>query len=71
MAAVPIAWSGTGKSARELVLGHALASPHELREAIARWLHVYNHVQPHEALVWMTPAERRAENLSIETHQAA
>jgi transposase InsO family protein len=43
----------------------------ELREAVAQWLHVYNHVRPHEALGWMTPAEKRAANLGIEINQAA
>jgi transposase InsO family protein len=32
---------------------------------------VYNHVRPHEALGWMTPVEKRAENLGIELNQAA
>jgi len=32
---------------------------------------VYNQVRPHEALGWLTPAEKRAENLGIEIHQAA
>ncbi len=43
----------------------------ELREAVKQWLHVYNHVRPHQALGWMTPAEKRAENLGIEFNQAA
>ncbi|MFQ5515532.1 MAG: IS3 family transposase [Myxococcota bacterium] len=43
----------------------------ELRDAIVRWLRVYNHVRPHEALGWRTPAEKRAENLGTELNQAA
>jgi transposase InsO family protein len=43
----------------------------ELREAVVQWLHVHNHVRPHEALGWMTPAEKRAENLGVEFNQAA
>lgn len=41
------------------------------REAVAQWLHVYHHVRPHEALGWLTPAEKRAENLGIELNKAA
>jgi len=43
----------------------------ELREAVTRWLDVYNHVRPHEALGGMTFAEKRAENLGIAIQQAA
>jgi len=35
----------------------------ELREAVREWLHSYNHERPHQALSWMTPAEKREENL--------
>jgi transposase InsO family protein len=35
----------------------------ELREAVREWLHSYNHERPHQALHWMTPAEKREENL--------
>jgi putative transposase len=55
----------------ELIWTRDWESVEELREAIAQWLHVYNHVRPHEALDWMTPAEKRAENLGIELNQAA
>ncbi len=55
----------------ELIWTRDWASLAELREAVAQWLHVYNHVRPHEALDWMTPAEKRAENLGIEINQAA
>jgi len=55
----------------ELIWTRDWESIAELREAVARWLHVYNHVRPHEALGWMTPAEKRAENLGVECNQAA
>ena len=55
----------------ELIWTRDWTSLAELREAVAQWLHVYNHVRPHEALDWMTPAEKRAENLGIEINQAA
>jgi len=38
---------------------------------VIEWLHVYNHVRPHQALDWMTPAEKRAENLGVELKTAA
>jgi len=43
----------------------------ELRKAVMEWLHVYNHVRAHQALDWMTPAEKRAENLGVELKTAA
>ena len=55
----------------ELIWTRDWTSLAELREAVKQWLHVYNHVRPHEALDWMTPAEKRAENLGVEIHQAA
>ena len=55
----------------ELIWTRDWQSLAELREAVVRWLHVYNHVRPHEALSWMTPAEKRAENLGVEFNQAA
>ena len=55
----------------ELIWTRDWQSLAELREAVRQWLHVYNHVRPHEALDWMTPAEKRAENLGIEYNQAA
>lgn len=55
----------------ELIWTRDWESIDELREAIAPWLHVYNHVRPHEALGWMAPAEKRAENLGFEIDQAA
>jgi putative transposase len=55
----------------ELIWTRDWESIAELREAVAQWLHVYNHVRPHEALSWMTPAEKRAENLGVEFNQAA
>lgn len=55
----------------ELIWTRDWTSIEELRAAVAQWLHVYNHVRPHEALGWLTPAEKRAENLGIEFNQAA
>ena len=55
----------------ELIWTRDWASVAELREAVKQWLHVYNHVRPHQALSWMTPAEKRAENLGIEFNRAA
>ena len=55
----------------ELIWTRDWASAAELREAIEDWLYVYNHVRPHEALGWMTPAEKRAENLGSGLTQAA
>ena len=55
----------------ELIWTRDWASADELREAIAQWLQEYNHVRPHEALGWVTPAEKRAGNLGIELSQAA
>jgi putative transposase len=55
----------------ELIWTRDWESIEELREAVDQWLTVYNHVRPHQALDWMTPAEKRAENLGIEWNQAA
>ncbi len=55
----------------ELLWTRDWGSLDELRDAVKHWLHVYNHVRPHEALDWMTPAEKRAENLGAAIHQAA
>jgi len=55
----------------ELVWTRDWESLEELRKAVTEWLHVYNHVRPHQALDWMTPAEKRAENLGAELKTAA
>jgi putative transposase len=55
----------------ELVWTRDWESLDELRKAVIEWLHVYNHVRPHQALDWMTPAEKRAENLGVELETAA
>lgn len=55
----------------ELIWTRDWTSIEELREAVEQWLHVYNDMRPHQALDWMTPAEKRAENLGIELNQAA
>jgi putative transposase len=36
----------------------------QLDRAIQAWLSTYNHLRPHQALGWQTPAERRAANLN-------
>jgi transposase InsO family protein len=46
-------------------------SAEELRAAIEQWLRVYNEVRPHEALDWLTPAEKRADNFGIDVNLAA
>jgi len=55
----------------ELIWTRDWTSIEELREAVEQWLHVYNDIRPHQALDWMTPAEKRAANLGIELNQAA
>jgi putative transposase len=55
----------------ELIWTRDWESLEELRKAVTEWLHVYNHVRPHQALDWMTPAEKRAENLGVELKTAA
>lgn len=55
----------------ELIWTRDWRSESELREAIGKWLRVYNEVRPHEALDWMTPVEKRAHNLGIEVNLAA
>lgn len=37
----------------------------ELQAALDAWLAVYNGERPHQALGWLTPAERRSENLGV------
>jgi putative transposase len=44
-------------------------SLHELRQAIADWVILYNHHRPHQALAWRTPTEQRSINLGIQ-HRA-
>lgn len=55
----------------ELVWTRDWESADELRVAIATWLNVYNHRRPHQALGWMTPAEKRASNLRRQQKAAA
>jgi putative transposase len=55
----------------ELIWTRDWESLDEVREAVIQWLQVYNHVRPHQALDWMTPAEKRAENLGVELKTAA
>jgi len=54
----------------ELIWARDWESIEELREAVEQWLTAYNHVRPHQALDWMTLAEKRAESLGIEWNQA-
>lgn len=55
----------------ELIWTRDWDSAEELQDEIGRWLHMYNHERPHEALGWMTPAEKRAENLGSTFQEAA
>jgi putative transposase len=43
----------------------------ELRDALRRWLEIYHHERPHQALGWKTPGEKRAENLKQNLTMAA
>ena len=54
----------------ELIWTRDWESIEELHAAIASWLDVYNQRRPHQALGWMTPAEKRADNLGAQ-HRAA
>lgn len=55
----------------ELIWARDWESAQELREALEAWLQRYNHQRPHESLGWMTPAQKRAENLAAATGAAA
>jgi putative transposase len=55
----------------ELIWTRDWESADELRLAIAPWLDLYNHRRPHQALGWMTPAEKRALNLGAPQKAAA
>lgn len=55
----------------ELIWTRDWESIAELREATNVWLKQYNHLRPHQALNWETPAERRAKNLSPPVELAA
>jgi transposase InsO family protein len=55
----------------ELIWTRDWESADELRAAIATWLDRYNHERPHQALEWMTPAEKRASNLGRQQRAAA
>lgn len=48
----------------ELVWTRDFETIDELREAVAAWMHKYNHARPHQALNWKTPAEERAAKLA-------
>lgn len=49
----------------ELVWTRDWESADELRREICKWLHDYNYERPHQALAWLTPAEKRAQNLGV------
>ena len=51
----------------ELIWTQDWSSLEELQAALDAWLHVYNTQRPHQALDWLTPAERRAKNLGLAT----
>lgn len=55
----------------ELIWTRDWESAEELRVAIAAWLIGYNHRRPHQALDWMTPAEKRELNLGQQRKAAA
>jgi putative transposase len=55
----------------ELIWTRDWESVEELQEAIDDWLHVYNSERPHQVLGWMTPAEKRAQNLGLRLEGAA
>ena len=37
----------------------------DLQAALDRWMAVFNHERPHQALNWQTPVERRCERLGL------
>jgi putative transposase len=47
----------------ELLWTRDWESLEELRDAVYGWIPSYNEKRPHQALGWMTPAEKRAHNL--------
>ena len=55
----------------ELLWTRDWESIEELRTAIRVWMDEYNHRRPHQALDWMTPAEKRAANLGLPQVAAA
>jgi transposase InsO family protein len=55
----------------ELLWTRDWLSAREVREAIRDWRQVYNHLRPHQALDWQTPAERRKKNFAAVRTAAA
>lgn len=55
----------------ELIWTRDWESLDELQDAIVVWLQVYNCRRPHQALGWLTPAEKRASNLGTQQRAAA
>ncbi len=43
----------------------------ELEAALATWMQGYNEWRPHQALMWQTPSERRAQRLAVPMRMAA
>lgn len=56
---------------QELIWTQDWDSIDELRAAIQRWLQIYNHERPHQALEWRTPDEQRSRNLGRQRQAAA
>ena len=50
----------------ELIWTRDWDSLEDLRRAVAAWMNTYNHERPHQALGWLTPAEKRAKNLGCD-----
>jgi transposase InsO family protein len=56
---------------QELIWTRDWDSIDELRAAVLAWVSEYNHVRPHQALAWRTPAEQRDLNLGRKRQAAA
>jgi putative transposase len=50
----------------ELIWTRDWDSLEDLRRAVAAWMNTCNHERPHQALGWLTPAEKRAKNLGCD-----
>ncbi len=50
----------------ELIWTRDWDSLDELRTAVEAWMHTYNRERPHQALGWLTPAEKRANSLGCD-----
>lgn len=54
----------------EVIWTRDWTSEDELRTAVHRWLLTYNNQRPHQALDWLTPMEKRTQNLRASLQQA-